>query len=104
MIARAWKATATPEGARRYAEHFDGAVLPELRKLDGCRSAQLLTRESGGQVEIEVISYWDSLETIRAFAGDDLEHAVVEPAAQAALTDFERTVTHFTVTRTWPDA
>ncbi|MEV0622987.1 antibiotic biosynthesis monooxygenase [Nonomuraea sp. NPDC050404] len=102
MIARVWKATATPDGARRYAEHFDGAVLPELRDLPGCRAAHLLTRESGDQVAIEVITYWESLETIRAFAGDDLGHAVVEPAARAALTDFERTVTHFTVARTWP--
>ncbi|MEV0316442.1 hypothetical protein [Nonomuraea fuscirosea] len=98
MIARAWKASATPEGARRYAEHFDGAVLPELRRQGGCRAAYLLTRESGELVEIQVITHWESLETIRAFAGDDLDHAVVEPAARAVLTDFERTVAHFTVT------
>ncbi|MGW3348834.1 antibiotic biosynthesis monooxygenase family protein [Nonomuraea rubra] len=102
MIVRVWKASATPEGARRYAEHFDGAVLPELRGLDGCRAAYLLTRESGGQVEIQVNTYWESMETIRAFAGDDLGHAVVEPAAQAALTDYDRMVTHFTVVESWP--
>ncbi len=40
---------------------------------------------------------WDSLEAITRFAGANLDHAVVEPAAQAALASYDPTVTHHTV-------
>lgn len=38
---------------------------------------------------------WASWEAIRAFAGDDPGHAVVEPDAQEMLLDYDRTVEHF---------
>jgi len=37
------------------------------------------------------------MDAIRAFAGDDVENAVVEPEAVAALTTFDRTVQHYEV-------
>ncbi|SFQ25351.1 antibiotic biosynthesis monooxygenase [Actinomadura madurae] len=97
MIARIWRATATPEGAESYREHFADAVLPALRHLDGHRGAYLLRRDADGQVELEVMTLWDSLDAIKAFAGADMSTAVVEPEAQAALLTYDRTVTHQTV-------
>jgi hypothetical protein len=47
MIARSWRATATPDGARRYEEHFHTAVLPELRAVPGFRMAYLMRRADG---------------------------------------------------------
>jgi hypothetical protein len=44
-----------------------------------------------------VLTLWDSLEAIRRFAGANLEHAVVEPAAQAVLEAYDPTVTHHSV-------
>jgi hypothetical protein len=44
-----------------------------------------------------VLTLWDSLEAIRRFAGANLENAVVEPAAQAALVTYDSAVTHHTV-------
>ncbi len=61
------------------------------------RRAYLLRRDHGGHVEPQVLTLWDSLEAIRRFAGANLEHAVVEPAAQAALATYDTTVTHHTV-------
>jgi len=95
MIVRIWLATATAEGAKRYRQHFEGNVLPELKSLAGFLKAYLLTRQHDGVVEIEVHTLWQSLEAIRAFAGPDPESAVVEPQAQAVLTSYDRTVTHF---------
>lgn len=99
MIARIWRAAATTEGAAAYTKHFQDSVLPELRGLGGFRHAYLLNREDSGAVEIQVISVWDSLDSIRAFTGDsrDLATAVVEPAAQAVLISFDDTVSHFEV-------
>jgi len=99
MIARLWRATATTPGAAAYAAHFDETVLPSLRALNGFHIAYLLNRDTDhGTVEIEVISFWDSLDSIRAFTGDrELDTAVVEPEAQAVLTSFDETVRHFDV-------
>ncbi|HZM75942.1 MAG TPA: hypothetical protein VFC19_09460 [Candidatus Limnocylindrales bacterium] len=100
MIARIWRAAATTPGAAAYTKHFHDSVLPSLRSLDGYRDAYLLNRDTGdGSVEIQVISLWESLESIRAFTGEgrELTTAVVEPEAQAVLTSFDGTVTHHDV-------
>lgn len=97
MIVRAWHATATAEGADAYREHFTGSVLPALHRIDGYQGAYLLRRDHGSHVELQVLTLWDSLETIRRFARANLEAAVVEPDAQAALATYDTTVTHHTV-------
>ncbi|KAA9373870.1 hypothetical protein F5972_33390 [Microbispora cellulosiformans] len=97
MIARIWRASATPEGADGYERHFTGAVLPSLRGVAGHRGAYLLRRDADGRVEIEVMTLWDSMDAIRRFAGDDPATAVVEPAARAVLLGYDTTVTHHTV-------
>jgi heme-degrading monooxygenase HmoA len=98
MIVRIWRASATAEGAQGYRQHFEGNVLPELKSLAGFLKAYLLTREHDGVVEIEVHTQWQSLGAIRAFAGSNLESAVVEPQAQVVLTNYDTTVTHFAAT------
>ena len=94
MIARTWKCIAAAENVPKYIAHFQHSVLPELRLISGYRAAYLMQRDLGDGVEITVMTLWDSLEAIRAFAGDALETAVVEPAAQAVLRSYDRTVTH----------
>jgi heme-degrading monooxygenase HmoA len=97
VIFRVFHATATAEGADAYCEHFTGSVLPDLQRIDGYKGAYLLRRDHDGHVELQVLTLWDSLEAIRRFAGANLEHAVVEPAAQAVLASYDSTVTHHTV-------
>jgi heme-degrading monooxygenase HmoA len=97
VIVRAWHATATAEGADAYREHFTRSVLPDLQRIDGHQGAYLLRRDHDGHVELQVLTLWSSLEAISTFAGANLEHAVVEPAAQAALSTYDTTVTHHTV-------
>ncbi|WP_182877849.1 antibiotic biosynthesis monooxygenase family protein [Microbispora sp. H10670] len=97
MIARIWRASATPEGADGYERHFTEAVLPSLRGMAGHRGAYLLRRDTDGRVEIEVMTLWDSMDAIRRFSGEDPATAVVEPAAQAVLLGYDTTVTHHTV-------
>ena len=95
MIVRIWRATATRDGLPAYRKHFEDNVLPELRGLAGFREAYLLTREHDSTIDVEVHTLRDSLEAIRAFAGPDIEHAVVEPQAQAALAGYETMVVHY---------
>ena len=48
-------------------------------------------------VEVLVITYWDSLDSIRSFAGNDIETAVVADKAAALLNDCDRRVRHYEV-------
>jgi hypothetical protein len=57
----------------------------------------VLRRDHDGHVQLQVFTLWDSLEAIRRFAGATLDHAVVEPAAQAVLVSYDPTVTHHAV-------
>jgi len=98
MIARSWRATAGPEGARRYEEHFRTTVLPELRAVAGFRTAYLMRRDDGDSertVQIHVLTFWESMAAITGFAGDTPQSAVVDAAAQAVLSAFDRTVDHY---------
>jgi heme-degrading monooxygenase HmoA len=94
MIGRIWRAVATPEGAKRYTEHFHGAVVPSLRRLDGFHRAYLLQRDADDHVEIETLTVWASMAAVESFAGPDPDHAVVEPAAQAAVLSYDSRVRH----------
>lgn len=95
MIIRIWRAKATEAGAKKYQEHFEQRVMPELKTLSGFIEAYLLNSEHDGMVDIEVHTLWESLDAIRAFAAPDIQTAVVEPEAQEVLTEFDKTVSHF---------
>jgi hypothetical protein len=97
MIARSWSGRTTLANEPKYLDHFTRNVLRELRALDGFVEAKLLRREREGDVQIFVISTWTNEDAIRAFAGVDIERAVVEPEAVAVLTSFDATVQHWDV-------
>ena len=93
-ILRRWSARTTKAQLPQYLEHFSKNVLPELRRVPGYLGASVSTRNLEGEVEVLVETTWRSLESIRAFAGPDLEAAVVAPEAAAMLTSFDRRVRH----------
>ncbi|MDB4875020.1 MAG: hypothetical protein JWM41_1466 [Gemmatimonadetes bacterium] len=94
-----WCARATPANVVAYRQHFDGLVRPQLETLPGFLGATLLEQlpsdDARSTVDIVVLTHWESMDAVRAFAGDDIERAVVEPDAQAVLVEFERRVRHF---------
>jgi heme-degrading monooxygenase HmoA len=97
MIARIWKARATTERVHEYSEHLRSTVVQELTAIRGYRGVTLLDREQNGAAEVTVITWWDSLEAIRAFAGSAIETAVVHDSAARMLVDFDRGVEHHEV-------
>jgi heme-degrading monooxygenase HmoA len=98
MIARIWKARATPQRVREYADYLKSTVVPELAAIHGYQGVSLLQRDQNGAVEVTVITWWESLEVIRAFAGEAIETAVVHDSAARMLIDFDRSVEHHQVT------
>jgi heme-degrading monooxygenase HmoA len=97
MIIREWRGRAMLFRSDAYPKHFRDIVVPELRSLSGFLGAHLSQRQIGDQVEFLVLTRWQSMEAIGAFAGSSVDRAVVEPGAIAALIDFDDTVQHYIV-------
>jgi heme-degrading monooxygenase HmoA len=97
VIARVWKARATKAGAGDYARHFSDRVVPELKRIAGYRRAALLQELHSDQPEIIVVTWWESEESIRRFAGADMARAVVADEAKRVLMSFDDTVRHYSV-------
>lgn len=97
MILREWRAHTTPARSAEYPKYFRENVLPELRQVPGFVSGSLSERREGERVEFVVLTRWASMDAIRAFAGDDVEQAVVGAGAIATLTDYDRRVRHYEV-------
>lgn len=97
MIARIWRARATPARAAEYATYLKSTVVPELQAIRGYQGVSLLQRDRKGAIEVTVVTWWESLEAIRAFAGEAIETAVVHDSAARMLIDFDRAVEHHEV-------
>lgn len=97
MIVRSWSARATADGAKKYLSHFRRKVLPQLQRIRGYRGALLLCRGETEGTEVQVLTFWNSLASVRRFTGTDLDTAVVDDEARAVLQNFDSRVEHFDV-------
>jgi heme-degrading monooxygenase HmoA len=97
MIARVWSAQTTSIQVPAYVDHLRSQVLPAVKKVDGYAGAMLLERAVSHAAEIIVITFWRSVDSIKGFAGEDSEAAVVADEAASLLTQFDRRVRHYEV-------
>jgi heme-degrading monooxygenase HmoA len=94
MIARTWRGWASAATADIYQHHYETEVAEHLQRVPGFCGARLLRRHNGGEVRFTSITFFTSMDDVRAFAGDDPEQAVVEATARRALTRWDERVTH----------
>lgn len=97
MIARIWRGWAPQATAAHYQRHYESEVRDHLRAVTGFCGARLLRRDDGEEVMFTSITYFVSMDAVRAFAGNDYEQAVVEDAARQALSRWDDQVTHHDV-------
>lgn len=97
MIARHWHGIARTDSAAQYLAHLTSSTIPKLKQLAGFQQARIHTRASDTGVEFLVITEWDSADAIRAFAGDDVEAAVVPALVQSLMISFDERARHFEV-------
>jgi heme-degrading monooxygenase HmoA len=100
MIERVWHGWTTPENADAYEALVKDEVFPGIaaRNIEGYRGMRFLRRPiSSGEIEFVTLMTFDSLEAIRAFAGDDYETAHVPPNARAVLSRFDARSVHYEV-------
>ena len=97
MIARVWRGATLAEDADEYAAYLEESGMAGARKLRGARGTLVLRRERAGYAEFETILLFDSLEDIKAFAGDDLELAVFFDEDDRYLVERDLEVKHYEV-------
>lgn len=97
MILRLWHGWTLPDNADAYERLLQTEIFPAItqRAGVGLRGIQLGRREVGGEVEFATLLWFDSLETVRGFAGESYETAVVPPRAQKLLARFDAHAAHF---------
>lgn len=97
MIARVWHGVVAAEKTDAYEAFLNRIVLPEYRDTPGNRGVLVLRRPEREGVGFLLVSYWESLDAVRAFAGPEVERAHFHPEALAFLIDPEPVATHFDV-------
>jgi len=105
MIGRMWRGWArSQDDADRYDAHYRSEVMSSLTQLPGFRGARLLRRTVGEETEFVSLTFFDDLDAVRAFAGDDYERAVVADEAREALSRFDARVAHYEVAASMLDS
>lgn len=99
MISRVWHGWTTIEQADAYEALLVDEIFPGIqqRQIAGYHGIELFRRTTGLEVEFVTIMYFDSLDTIREFAGEDYEVGVVPIKARALLTRYDERSQHYEV-------
>ena len=97
MVVRIWHGWTAPENADAYERLLMEEIFVGIgdRKIRGYHGIRLLRREVGAEVEFVTIMTFDDLDSVREFAGEDYEVAVVPPNARALLARFDPRSQHY---------
>jgi heme-degrading monooxygenase HmoA len=97
MIVRMWHGRVPTSKAQAYREVVNRLAIPDYQSVPGNISVHILERQEGEITHFITMTFWESLEAIRAFAGDDLEKAKYYPEDDEYLLEFEPRVVHYEV-------
>jgi len=97
MIARIWHGVTRAEHYDEYWQLLHRLAIPDYSATPGNLGVRLLRRREGDRAHFLTMSFWSSLEEIRAFAGEDVERAKYYPEDSQYLLEFEPTVQHYEI-------
>ena len=100
MVVRTWHGWTSKENADRYEQLLRSEVAHEIESKvpAGFQGIELCRKEEEDEVAFMTIMRFDSIESIKALTGEEVERAYVPAAAQAVLKRYDTTVTHYEVT------
>lgn len=104
MIARIWHGWTTGDNAEAYESLLRSEVIPGItaKGVRGYRRFKLLRRRlDSGEVEFTTIMWFDSLEAVKEFAGEDYERAYVPEKARRVLARSDDVSQHFELRDQW---
>jgi heme-degrading monooxygenase HmoA len=97
VIARVWHGWTSRTDADAYEEFLRTKMFPSIHRIEGFQGADLLRRDEGDEVAFVTITRFESLDSVRSFAGDDYEVAVIEPEARALLSRLDERSEHYEI-------
>src|SRR6201987_232917 len=97
MSARIWRGITLKEKADDYLAYLQETGLRVYAKTSGNRGVTILRRNQGEHCEIMLISLWESMDAVRAFAGENPERSVYYPEDEQYLLQMEPLVRHYEV-------
>lgn len=97
MIARIWHGKTRKAHFEEYSTFLINVAIPDYQKTRGFQGLQFLRNIQGNEAHFNLITYWENLDVIKNFAGDDFEKAKYYPEDDAYLLEFEEKVTHYEV-------
>lgn len=97
MIARLWHGWTKRENADAYTQLLREKILPGIELVQGYEGAHVLRRDTGEEVEFITITFFQTMDAVRAFAGDDYELAVVSEQAKKLLAHYDARSVHYEV-------
>jgi len=101
MISRIWHGYTTPENAAAYEELLLTEIFHtiEAKNIEGYRGIQLLKREMDGEWEFITIMWFENIDSVKQFMGEDYQTAYVLPQAQKLLSRYDQRSAHYDLVR-----
>ena len=97
MIARIWRGITLVEKADDYLAYLHETGLKDYAHTPGNRGVSVLRRNQGEHCEFMLISLWESMDAVRAFAGENPDRSVYYPEDEQYLLQMEPLVRHYEV-------
>lgn len=97
MIARIWKGETRVEDVEAYTRYLEETGVRAYRATEGNRGVQLLVRRGPERAEFLLLTYWESWDAVRRFAGPDVDVPVYYPEDERYLLTFADRVEHYEV-------
>jgi hypothetical protein len=97
MIARIWHGVVPLEKTEGYLEKMRSVALPDYERTPGNRDAYCLYRVDGNVAHFQMLTFWDDVDAIKRFAGEDYQQARYYVFDDDFLVEKEPEVLHFEV-------
>ena len=97
MIVRMWHGRVPTSKAGAYRAFTNERAIPDYQSVEGNISVHILERQEGEVTHFITLTFWENLEAIEGFAGEDVEVAKYYPEDQDFLLEFEPRVVHYEV-------
>ena len=97
MIARIWHGKTDQSKLDVYSAFLRRTAIPDYKKTAGFQGLSFLRRVIGEEAHFQLITYWQNMESVRNFAGPEVDKAKYYPGDKDFLLEFEEKVQHYEV-------
>ena len=97
VIARIWHGVTAAAKSEEYLDYLNETGVPDYRATEGNRGVYVMRRVESDRAHFLTLSFWNSIDDVKRFAGPDPERAKYYPVDEEFLLDFEPTVGHYEV-------